>query len=431
MATQIATQEINTKVCIIGAGPAGLVVGNILRKYGISCIVIEKYSQTEVYARSRAGLVDYKTVSILNEHGLSDRLLRQGKPHGKCEFRTPEQSVLLDYSHMTGGQTHYTYPQQELIADLIYKFQESGGQILFETQGITINNERHGAKVYCQQGERDIVINSDFIAGCDGFHGVSRSFMPESVTRPQITPYNYAWLAITAEAPPSTEHLIYGVHPRGFAGHMLRTATVSRYYLQIPLEDTAADWSSDRIWAELQLRLAKDNWTLTEGKIIDQQVLTMRSFVTQTMQHNSMFLAGDAAHIMTPAGGKGMNLAIQDADVLGKSFVCYYRHHDNLPLRNYSAIRLPEIRQTQEFSESLLHTINSQIGDNTSENNLLQLLQKFRLSQLMNSASYTQDFARKYVGYVPDLHTATPTAKEDHHSLPEVEFLKLKPLVIV
>ncbi|MEL6494500.1 MAG: 4-hydroxybenzoate 3-monooxygenase [Cyanobacteria bacterium J06623_7] len=427
----MSTQTINTKVCIIGAGPAGLIIANILSKYGIPCIVIEKYSQTEIYARSRAGLIDYKTIAILQEHGLGDRLMRQGRAHGKCEFRTPEHSFVLDYAGMSDNQTHYTYPQQDLLADLIYRFQESGGTILFDTQGITIENEQYGAQVYCRHREEDLVIKSEFIAGCDGFHGVSRSFMPESVTQPQITPYNYAWLAITAEAPPSTEHIIYGIHPRGFAGHMLRTATISRYYLQIPLEDTAAEWSSDRIWAELQLRLAKDNWTLTEGRIIEKRVLTMRSFATQTMQYKSLFLAGDAAHIMTPAGGKGMNLAIQDADVLGKSCACYYRYQDNRPLKNYSASRLPEIHQALEFSESLLHTINAQFGESTAENSLLKLLQKFQLSQLMNSQSYARDFARKYVGHVGGKVIALPSLPISTYSVPQKKFIKSKPLTVV
>ena len=432
----MSLQELNTKVCIIGAGFAGLVIANILNKYGIPCIIIEKYSQTEVSARSSAALIDSQTVSILREHGLSDRLLKVGTPHGKCEFRTPKNSFILNYAKMTGGQTQYTYPQQELITDLVYKFQESGGQILFETQTVAIANERYGTKVFCQQGEEDLVINSDFVAGCDGFpppppHGVARSFLPESVIQPQIIPYDYAWLAITAEAAPSTNHIIYGIHPKGFAGHMLHASKISRYYLQVPMEDTAADWSSDRIWAELQLRLAKDNWTLTVGKIIEKQVLTMRSFATQTMQYKSMFLAGDAAHVMTPAGGKDLNLAIQDADVLGKAFACFYRYHDNLPLKNYTATRLPEIRQTQEFSESLLHMINTQMSDENNGSNLLQLLQRFKLSQLMNSASYAGDFAKKYVGYVA-IHESETKPQINQYSLPPVlKSIDLKPLVIV
>ena len=425
----MSSKEINTQVCIIGAGPAGLIIANILFKYGINCVVIEKYSQSEIYARSRAGLIDYKTVSILQEHGLGDRLLKVGKPHGKCEFRAPEQSFVLDYAEMSNGQTHYTYPQQELLTDLIYKFQLSGGQILFNTQAETIANERYGATVSCRQGEQDLVIKSDFIAGCDGFHGVSRAAIPNAIAQPKTVNYDYAWLAITAEAAPSTPHIIYGIHPRGFAGHMLRTETISRYYLQIPMGDTADDWSSDRIWSELQLRLAKDNWTLTEGKIIAKQVLTMRSFSTQTMQYKSLFLAGDATHIMTPAGGKGMNLAIQDADILGKSFARYYRYHDNLPLRNYSANRLPEIRLSQEFSESLLHMINIQEGNNPQEANLLKLLQKFKLSQLINSQSTAQEFARNYVGYVETSKATIKPPTTTQYLLPKSQPTELKSLV--
>ena len=426
----MSNQKITTKVCIIGAGLTGLIIANILNKYHIPCIVIEKYSKSEIYARSRAGFIDYKTVSILQEHGLSDRLFRVGKPHYQCEFRTREHSLILDYARMCGGQTHYTYPQQELLVDLIDKFQLSGGEILFETQGISIENHRYGAKVECQQADRDLIIESDFIAGCDGFNGVSRASIPESVIKPQAKHYNYAWLSITAEAPPSTEHIIYGIHPRGFAGHMLRNETISHYYLQIPLEDTADNWSSDRIWSELRLRLAKDNWSLIEGNIIGKQVSIMGSFSTQTMQYKSLFLAGDSAHILTPAGGKGMNLAIQDADVLAKSLVRYYHNYDNQALKNYSATRLPEILQTQEFSESLLHMININSDRNLAEANLHEQLQKFKLSQLINSPSFAKIFAQKYVGYVSNKKLISQLSKAKTISA-RSNIGKLKPLVVV
>ena len=427
----MTTQQINTKVCIIGAGLAGLIIANILHKYEISCIVIEKYSPTEIYARSRPSLIDSQTVAILQNHGLSDRLLRVAKPQGKCEFRTPEQSFLLDYAYLSDGQTRYLCSQQELLADLIYQYQQAGGQILFNTQGITISNERHGAKVECRQGIHDVIIKSDFIAGCDGFNGVSRSSIPKSVTQPQGINYNYAWLAITAEALPSTEHIIYGIHPHGFAGHMLLSATVSYYYLQIPLGDTVDDWSSDRIWSELQLRLAKDHWSLTKGKIIEKQVLELGSFVTQTMQHKSLFLAGDAAHRLTPAGGKGINLAIQDAEALGKSFSSYYRYHDNLPLRNYSATRLPVIRSAQEFSESLLHMINSHGNRPLQDPDMFQLLQKFKLSQLTNSISHAQEFARMYVGYSSNQPIIKPQTQKKYLMPTAPQYRELKPLVVV
>jgi len=400
--------QITTKVCIIGAGAAGMLIANILRKNRISCIVIEKYSQSELYTRDRTDLIDNNTVTILKKHGLGDRLLQEGRPQGKCEFLTSEQSFVLDYAKKCKGQTHYTYAQQDLLKDLVKKFEQAGGEILFNTQGVKITNNDQGAWIKCQQNGQTTIINCDFIAGCDGFSGVSRASIPETIIKPRRKDFDYAWLAITAEAAPSTEHIIYGLHPNGFAGHMLCNEKVSSYYLQVPLRDKADDWSDSRIWSELHLRLAKDGWKLTEGKIIAKQVLKMRSFATQKMQHCRLFLAGDAAHIMTPAGGKGMNLAIQDADVLGKSFVSYYRYQDNLSLKNYSANRLPVIRSTQQFSESLLHMIN--IQDSSSvEGKSQQRVQKFKRSQLMNSELYALDFSRKYVGYDPSNNSNVKT----------------------
>lgn len=426
----MSLKQINTKVCIIGAGPAGLLIGNILQKYRIACIVIEKYSHSEIYARSRAGLIDNHTVTILEEQGLSDRLLVEGTPHGKCEFRTPEIGHIINYEQKCAGQTHYTYPQQELLVDLIHKFEHTGGEILFETQGVKIVNGKHGATVRCEQNGQPLIINCDFIAGCDGFHGVSRATIPDSILQPHTKDFPYAWLAITAQAPPSTEHIIYGLHPRGFAGHMLRNETISRYYLQIPLEDTADDWSDSRIWSELHLRLAKDGWKLTEGEIIGKQILKMRSFVPQTMQYYRLFLAGDSAHIMTPAGGKGMNLAIQDADVLAKAFVSYYRYHDNLPLKNYSANRLPIVRETQQFSESLLHTINTQ-DVSTPEGQAQQRVQQFKRLQLINSELYALEFARKYVGYMPNIKLPErPKTSPKSDKSPQQAIAQLPPLKV-
>ena len=425
-------QEIKTKVCIIGAGPAGLLVANILRKYGINAVVIEKQSQTEIYAQSRSELIDYQTLAILQEHGLSDRLLRIAKSHGKCEFRIPEQSFILDYARMCDGQSHYTYPQQELLADLIYQFQQVGGQILFNTEGLKIKNERHGAKVDCRQGNQDIVINCDFIAGCDGFNGISRAALPSAIAQPQTIRYSYTWLEITAEVSSADSHVVYGIHPHGFAGQMVRNDHLGSYYLQVPVGDTVDDWRSDRIWSELRLRLAKENCFLPQGKIIAKKIVTMDSFSTKTMQHKSLFLAGDAAHVLTPAGEKGLNLALQDAHVLAKAFASFYRYHDNLPLKNYSEIRLPIISQAQEFSESLLHMLNVVNSAKTPETNLLQLLQKFKISQLMNSVGFAKEFARKYVGHITsDRPVIKPQTKTRLLAPAPTQFTELKPLVII
>ena len=396
------TNHFSTEVCIIGAGPAGLLLANILQQNKIPCVIIEKYSCEEIYKRARAGLIDHKTVSILKEYKLADRLLREGKPHGRCEFRSPEYSFVLEYSKMCDGRTHYTYPQQELLFDLIQKFQASGGEIRFSTKGIDIHNDGYPAQVKCcdEVKQSTVIIDCNFIAGCDGFHGISRKSIPDSVVEIYSKHYEFAWLAITAAAPPSTEHIIYAIHPRGFAGHMLRNEKISRYYLQIPLNDIVDNWSDERVWSELHLRFTKEGWLLTEGEIVDKQVLRMRSYVSNPMQHKSLFLAGDAAHIFTPSGGKGMNLAIQDAEVLGKAMINYYSYEqDDSLLQKYSAIRLLSIWQTQEFSHSLLHMVNKH--DNNSNNDcFMQQLQKSKISQLMSSETFKMDFAKKYVGYL-------------------------------
>ncbi len=394
----MSINQITTKVCIIGAGLAGLLTANILHKYGIECVVLEKCSESEIYARSSVGLIDQKTLTILQEHGLSDRLLREGIPQAKCEFRTLEENFILDYGKKCRGQIHYAYPQQELIVDLIDKLQQAGGEILFDTEATAIDNQNQGARVKCQRKGQALAINCDFIAGCDGFSGITRASLPAAIAQPRSKYFDYAWLAVTVEATPSSKHTIYGIHPNGFAGHILRNEKSSCYYLQIPMQDTAADWSSNRIWNELQLRLAREDWTLTTGKIVTKQVLKMQSFITQTMQDRRLFLAGDSAHIVNPAGGKGLNLAIQDADVLGEALTSYYRLQNNLPLKHYSATRLPEIRKTQQFCESLLHMINLQ-DDRSAESKSIKRVQQFKRSQLMHSEIYALDFARKYVGY--------------------------------
>ncbi len=426
----MSIHQISTKVCIIGASLEGLIIANILQRNRIPCIVVEKSSYSGIYARPQAGLVDHKTVNILREYGLSDRLFKAGIPQGKSEFRTPEQSFILDYAKRCQGQVHYAYPQQELLADLIKRFKQTDGKLLFNTQATNIVNNNHGAKVKCEQNGKTLTVDCDFIAGCDGFEGISRAAIPEMVTKPHRKDFNYTWLAITAEVSPSIQHTVYSLHPNGFAGQILHNEHITRYYLQIPVGDTVADWSDSRIWSELQLKLANNNEGLTEGKIIAKEVLKMKRVTPQTMQYCRLFLAGDSAHIITPACGKGMNLAIQDAEVLGKSFVSYYRYHDNFPLKDYSTNRLPAIREIQQFSESLLHMINTQ-DDRTLAGSSQQRVQKFKRSQLMNSEIYALDFARKYVGYVKGDRVITNSATSNQPvNMAEFDLAKLPPLKV-
>lgn len=392
------TNHLSTKVCIVGAGPAGLMLANILQLNQIACIVIDKFSLEEIYKRSRAGLIDYKTISILEKYGLADNLLKEGTPHKRCEFRSPEYSFILEYADMCNGKKHYTYPQQELVADMIQQFLSLGGKIIFSTRGLSINSGYPvQVKCYNEIDQSTIIIDCDFVAGCDGFHGFSRKSIPDGAVKAYYKNHEFSWLAILAEAPPSTDHIIYGVHPRGFAGHMLRSTTISRYYLQTSLGDTVDDWSDELIWSELHLRLAKEGWSLTEGKITDKQILSMKSYVSVPMRYKNLFLVGDAAHIITPSGGKGMNLAIQDAEVLGEGMVKYYLNgYDESLLKNYSAIRLPLIWEAQEFSYSLLHMVNRY--DESSDNAFfMHQLQQSKIFQLINPTTFAIDFSRKYV----------------------------------
>lgn len=426
----MSINQIPTKVCIVGASLSGLLIANILQKNRIPCVVVEQYSYSALSALSRVGLVDNKTLNVLRKYGLSDRIFQEGILQKECEFRTPEQSFILDYGRICQGQVHYSYPQQELLVDLIKKFEHAGGEILFDTQVVKITNNNHGAWLKCKQNSNTIAINCDFIAGCDGFDGISRASIPETIAQPSTKNFNYGWLTITVKAPCSNEPVIYGVHSKGFAGHILQQENISRYYLQIPVDDTVADWSDDRIWSELQLRLAKDDWKLKKGKIFTKEVLKMKRVNTQTMQHCRLFLAGDSAHMMTSADSKTMNLEIQDANVLGQSFVSYYRYQDNLPLKNYSTNRLPEIRQAQQFSESLLHMINIQ-DDRTTAGKSQRRVQKFKRSQLMNSEIYALDFARKYVGYVEsDRSTIEFTVPKKSKNIVDFNPAQLPPLKV-
>jgi len=401
----MSSQKIDTKVCIIGAGFAGLIVANMLQRYNIPYILIEKHSEAQISARQDMGLIDSQTENILTENNLSDRLTTEAIAQSQCEFRTPEQSFILNYAQKCRHQTNYIYPQQKLLIDLISKLQHQSGEVLFETQAVEINNHVDGATVKCQQNGTTLTINCEFVAGCDGTHGITRASIPQTSLKLRYKNFDYSWLSIRVQGNLANRNTVYSTDPRGFAGYTLESDNILNYYLQIPKKDTVNQWSHERIWSELELRLGELDGKLARGEIIELQVLEIGSFTTQTMQNNRLFLAGDSAHLMNPAGGKGLNLAIQDADILGQAFISYYCHHQNLALKNYSQTRLPIVRKIQQFSESLLQMINTH-DDSTPEGKSIQRVQQFKRSQLMYSEIYALDFARNYVGYIPTKRSA-------------------------
>jgi p-hydroxybenzoate 3-monooxygenase len=375
-----------------------MALANVLSAAGIGTIVIEKHSCAYVEARSRAGLVEHRTVTFLDRHGLADGLLSAGVPHASCEFRYRGERLSVPYGELTGGCAHYVYPQQDLVRDLTNAYLARGGELHFSCPAMEVDTDRGVVSARSAETGEEVEIECDFIAGCDGFHGVSRRSVPAERLRSFSRRHEFGWLAVLAEAPPSTKEIVYALHEEGFAGHMLRTPSVSRYYLQCPVGDSADNWSDQRIWSALERRLAAPGFHLTTGPITEKAVLDMRSVVSEQMDHHGrLFLVGDAAHIITPVGGKGMNLAIADAEELAAGLHAHYADGSSARLRAYSATCLPRIWRAQEFSHWMLQLIHSPAVE-PADRPFLHQLQLSRLAQLGSSPTYAAMFADSYVG---------------------------------
>ncbi len=394
---------LTTSVCILGAGPAGLALGNMLQNLGVACAVVDAYGRDEIFARGRAGLLESTTVALLNKFDLATTIFKNGTAHAQCEFRSPEFNYLLEYGKIAGGETHHTYPQNDLVDDLAQFYLDAGGRILYSTPAEKIHQFKNKVAVSCREKSTgaSIEIQADFVVGCDGYHGISREAIPSEAVKIYDKQHDYSWLAVLAHAPPSSEHIIYALHPDGFAGHMLRNSKISRFYIQVAIGDELENWSDERIWTALDRRLAKPGWALTQGEIFEKRILAMRSYVIEPMRYGRLFLVGDAAHIITPCGGKGMNLAIQDAGVLAETLATYYRDPQNLGcLDRYSEIRLPFIWRAQEFSLSMLHMLHKPEGHDECNIAFMQKISESKLTQLMTSPTFARDFSRNYVGII-------------------------------
>jgi p-hydroxybenzoate 3-monooxygenase len=385
--------ERRTRVAIIGAGPAGLVLANVLTRAGVDCVVVEHRSREHVESRARAGFLEHRTVEYLTRHGLADRLLAEAMRHVRCEFRTGGRRFSVPYGELAGGRAHAVYPQQFLVRDLIELLTDAGGEVLFSTPvaEVTGLHERR-ATLASPQG----TITCDFVAGCDGHRGVSRQAVPEEALRTFTKRYPFDWLAVLGEARPAPEQVVYALHENGFAGQMPRTADVSRFYLQCPAGDSVEQWPDERIWKELGHRLEADGVAaLTTGRILEKGILSMRSAVTEPMQFGRLFLAGDAAHVLTPSGAKGMNLAIADAAALAEAIIAHYRDGVDDLLAGYSSTRLPDVWQAQEFSDWLVQLLH---GPEDPGDGFQQRLREARLAQLEQSSVAATAFAHRYVG---------------------------------
>src|SRR6202041_2338332 len=341
---QPRTHLMRTQVGIIGAGPAGLVLSHLLHLHGIESVVLENRSRQYVEERVRAGVLEQGTVDLFTETGVGERMKREGLIHHGIELRFNGRGHRIDFQDLTGGKGITIYSQHEVVKDLNNARLAAGGQVQFEVEDVCVQDfaGSHPSIHYRKNGET-CELKCDFIAGCDGFHGVCRPSIPAGVLTEYERVYPFAWLGILAEAPPSSGELVYAYHDHGFALLSMRTPRVSRLYLQCNPDEDVQAWPDEKIWHELRTRLASDNWCLTEGPILQKGITGMRSFVVEPMQYGRLFLAGDSAHIVPPTGAKGLNLAVADVRVLARGFKEFYATGRRDLLDSYSEIALRRV----------------------------------------------------------------------------------------
>jgi p-hydroxybenzoate 3-monooxygenase len=393
---------MKTQIGIIGAGPAGLTLALLLNQQGIDCVVIENRSQEYVQSRVRAGLLEQNTVDLLHELGAGERLKKEGLEHHGVYLSFNGVRQRVPFAELTGGRCITIYGQQEVVKDLIKANIERGVTILFETDAYKIEGiEGKRPKIYFKnainihnKSVTEGVLSCDFVAGCDGYHGISRKTMPEGSYNEFRIEYPFSWLGILAHAKPSSDELIYSYHERGFALHSLRSETVSRLYIQVPNEDKIDNWTDDQIWDELETRLYTEGFKLNRGEIFEKGITPMRSFMIDNMQHGKLFLAGDAAHIVPPTGGKGMNLAIADIRWMAEAFTVLYQKKDTVLLDNYSKNALRRVWRAQDFSNFMTYLFHKQATHGSFEN----MLQKSRFDYIGISKAQMTTIAENYVG---------------------------------
>jgi len=371
------------------------VLAHLLHLEGIDSVVLEDRSREYVEQRIRAGVLEQGTVDLLTEIGVGERLGREGLVHDGIEIQFAGERHRIDFPSLTGGRRITVYGQQEVVRDLIAARLETGRPLLFEVSNVGVDGFESDSPVvrFRQRGE-DVELGCDFIAGCDGFHGVCRDSIPVGVLRVFGREFPFAWLGILAAAPPSNEELIYAYHERGFALHSMRSPSLTRLYLQCRPEEDIAEWPDERIWEELEHRLGLEGWTLNTGEILEKGITGMRSFVVEPMQHGRLFLAGDAAHIVPPTGAKGLNLAVADVRLLSRAIAAWYRDGDGALLERYSSAALRRVWRAEHFSwfmTSMLHRLEG--GDEFDVK--LQLAQ---LAYVCSSEMAAASLAENYVG---------------------------------
>ncbi|RSN61372.1 4-hydroxybenzoate 3-monooxygenase [Amycolatopsis sp. WAC 04182] len=386
---------MHTPVAIVGAGPAGLLLSHLLDRAGVESVIVETRSREYVEARIRAGILEQSTVDLLRETGLGDRLDREGDEHRGIYLQWPEERHHLDFVDLV-GRSVTVYGQTEVTKDLGKARAAAGQQIHYEVTDTAVHDietERPYVTFTDADGAQQR-LDADVVVGCDGSFGPCRTAIPDAAKQTWERTYPYSWLGVLADVAPSTDELIYAWHPDGFAMHSMRSATVSRLYLQVPNGTDIGAWSDDRIWDALATRLGhgQHGWTLTPGPITDKSVLPMRSFVQQPMRHGRLFLAGDAAHIVPPTGAKGLNLAVADVALLAPALAALVRDKDFALADAYSDTALRRVWRCTHFSwwmTTMLH----QSGDPFDRQ-----LQLSQLQWLARSEAGRAGLAENYAG---------------------------------
>jgi p-hydroxybenzoate 3-monooxygenase len=384
---------MRTQVGIVGAGPAGLLLGHLLHLHGVESVVLEDRSREHVEQRIRAGVLEHSTVELLVETGVGERLRREGMVHEGIELRFAGRGHRIPLTELT-GRSITIYGQQEVVKDLIRARLDAGLPLLFEVDNVSLlelESDRPAIRFRHEGAEHEL--RCDVVAGCDGFHGISRDSVPTGELAAFSREYPFGWLGILAQVAPSSEELIYCYSDRGFALHSMRSPELTRLYLQCAPDEDLDAWSDERIWEELQARFALPGWKLGEGPILEKGVTGMRSFVVEPMRYGRLYLAGDAAHIVPPTGAKGLNLAAADVRVLADALAHWYRTNDLSLLDGYSDTCLRRVWRAEHFSwwmTSMLH----RVGDDPFE----ARLQLAQLHYVCSSPAAATSLAENYVG---------------------------------
>ena len=395
---------MRTQVAIVGAGPSGLLLGQLLHKAGVDAVVLERQSGEYVLGRIRAGVLEQVCVDLLDEAGIGARMHREGLVHDGFEILAGGERQRVDLNALTGGKSVLVYGQTELTRDLMEARADAGLPTVYEAEGVAVHGF-DGARPYVtyRAAGQERRLDCDFVAGCDGFHGVCRASVPKGAIVEYEKLYPFGWLGLLADTPPVSDELIYVNSPRGFALCSMRSRTRSRYYLQVPLSGSVDAWTDDAFWEELRLRLdAPARARLVTGPALEKSIAPLRSFVAEPLRFGRLFLAGDAGHIVPPTGAKGLNLAATDVKFLAAALIEFYRERSEAGLEHYSARCLRRVWRAERFSwwfTMLTHRF-------PDDGPIAAKFQHAELDYLLNSEAGLRTIAENYVGLPLDFGAA-------------------------